>query len=75
MTKFESQSFKLRSKYGVAFAQRKSRWHSQRQRARGRTNCDFFPDLVGKLLCRAYATYCTEDKGYSTPSRPPHYEK
>ncbi len=29
MTKFESQSFRLRSKFGVAFAQQASCWRSQ----------------------------------------------
>ncbi len=32
MTKFESQSFRLRSKFGVAFAQQESCWRSQRLR-------------------------------------------
>jgi len=34
MTKFESQSFRLRSKFGVAFAQQESCWRSQSQGAR-----------------------------------------
>ena len=31
VTKFESQSFRLRSKFGVAFAQQESCWRSQSQ--------------------------------------------
>jgi len=42
VTKFESQSFRLRSKFGVAFAQQESCWRSQSQGAKGGPNSGIF---------------------------------
>ena len=68
VTKFESQSFRLRSKFGVAFAQQESCWRSQQQvkgQGEGQTLAIFL-ELVSKLLCCAYASYFTENKGLLT---------
>ena len=76
VTKFESQSFRLRSKFGVAFAQQESCWRrSQRLRdfvevkvkgqGEGQTLA-FFWELVSKLLCCAYASYFTDNRGLLT---------
>ncbi len=62
VTKFESHSFRLHSKLGVAFAQRES----QSQGARGSQTLAFFLELVSRLLCCAYASYSTENKGLLT---------
>ena len=68
VTKFESQSFRLRSKVGVAFAQQESCWRSQQSasvkvkgQGEGQTLA-FFLELVSTLLCCAYASYFTENK-------------
>jgi len=69
VTKFESQSFRLYSIFGVAFAQRESCWRSQQsqsQGARGSQTLAFFFELVSRLLCCAYASYSTENKGLLT---------
>jgi len=68
VTKFESQSFRLRSKFGVAFAQQESCWRSQQSASKSRGKgmaklWHFFLELVSKLLCCAYASYFTENKG------------
>ena len=79
VTKFESQSFRLRSKFGVAFAQQESCWRSQQSavsvcvcvevkvkgQGEGQTLAIFL-GLVSKLLCCAYASYFTENKGLLT---------
>ncbi len=72
VTKFESQSFRLRSKVGVAFAQQESCWRSQQSasvkvkgQGEGQTLA-FFLELVSTLLCCAYASYFTENKGLLT---------
>jgi len=79
VTKFESQSFRLRSKFGVAFAQQESCWRSQQSavsvcvcvevkvkgQGEGQTLAMFL-ELVSKLLCCAYASYFTENKGLLT---------
>ncbi len=55
VTKFESQSFRLRSKVGVAFAQQESCWRSQQSasKSRGGPDSGIFPG-AGKytaVLC------------------------
>ena len=50
VTKFESKSFRLRSNFGVAFAQRES------QGARGSQTLANFFEQVSRLLCCAYAS-------------------
>ena len=75
VTKFESQTFRLRSKFGVAFAQQESCWRSQqsasasksKSRGKGRAKLwQFFLELVSKVLCCAYASYFTENRGLLT---------
>jgi len=86
VTKFESQSFRLRSKFGVAFAQQsavssqQSAVSSQQsavssQQVSGQRSAvssqqsavsSHFLELVSKLLCCAYASYFTENKGLLT---------
>jgi len=76
VTKFESQSFRLRSKFGVAFAQQESCWRSQQSavsvcvcvevKGQGGQTLASFLELVSKLLCCAYASYFTENKGLLT---------
>ncbi len=66
VTKFESKSFRLRSNFGVAFAQRESCWRSQSQGARGSQTLAIFFEQVSRLLCCAYASYSTENKGLLT---------
>jgi len=76
VTKFESQSFRLRSKFGVAFAQQESCWRSSQRlrdfvevkvkgQGEGQTLA-FFLELVSKLLCCAYASYFTDNRGLLT---------
>ncbi len=71
VTKFESQSLRLRSKFGVAFAQQESCWRSQQSasvskgQGEGQTLAIFL-ELASKLLCGAYASYFTENKGLLT---------
>jgi len=72
VTKFKSQSFRLHSKSGVACVQRvgcavSSQHVRQSQGARGGPNSGiFFFELVSRLLCCAYASYSTENKGLLT---------
>ncbi len=77
VTKFESKSFRLHSKIGVAFAQQESCWRSQqsasasKSKSRGKRQGEgqtlaIFLELVSKLLCCAYASYFTENKGLLT---------
>ncbi len=74
VTKFESHSFRLHSKLGVAFAQRESCWRSQQSasvkvKVKGQGEAKlwhFFFELVSRLLCCAYASYSTENKGLLT---------
>ncbi len=66
VTKFESQSFRLRSKFGVAFAQQESLVEVKvKGQGEGQTLAIFL-ELVSKLLCCAYASYFTENKGLLT---------
>ncbi len=71
VTKFESQSFRLRSNSllskkaaGAVRSQRLRR--SQSQGARGGPKSGNVLELVSKLLCCAYASYFTENKGLLT---------
>ena len=68
VTKFESQSFRLRSNFGVAFAQQDCASSSLRlsqSQGQGQTLAILF-ELVSRLLCCAYASYITENKGLLT---------
>jgi len=73
VTKFESKSFRLHSSFGAAFAQRESCWCSQqsasasasKSRGKGKPNSGTF-EQVSRLLCCAYASYSTENKGLLT---------
>ncbi len=77
MTKSESQSFRLHSITEVAFGQRESCWLSQQSavsvcvcvkvkgQGGGGGKLWHFLELVSRLLCCAYASYSTENKGFS----------
>ncbi len=78
VTKFESKSCRLRSNCGVALcsgrkllaqsavsSQRLRLRLSQSQGARGSQTLAFF-EQVSRLLCCAYASYSTENKGLLT---------
>ena len=76
VTKFESKSFRLRSNFGVALlsekgaaavsTQRMRLRPSQSQGARGSQTVAIYLELVSRLLCCAYASYSTENKGLLT---------
>ena len=73
--KFESQSFRLRSNFGVAFAPQESCWRNQQSavsvcvevkgQGEGRILAKF-SELVSRLLCCACASCSTENKGLLT---------
>ena len=81
VTKFERKSFRLRSNFGVALcsarkllaqsavsvsSQRLRQSQSQSEGARGSQTLAFVFEQVSRLLCCAYASYSTENKGLLT---------
>jgi len=66
VTKFESKSFRPRSKFGVAFCSARELLAQSKSRGKGKPNSGNFFELVSRLLCCAYASYITENKALLT---------
>ncbi len=70
VTKFESKSFRLRSNFRVALcsARKLLAQSAVRSKSRGKEkpNSGIFFEQVSRLLCCAYASYSTENKGLLT---------
>ena len=68
VTKFESKSFRLCSNFGVALcsARKLLAQSKSKSRGKGKPNSGNFFEQVSRLLCCAYASYSTENKGLLT---------